>query len=126
MQPKSVVHEKQVQKTFEVESTSRVGEMKSWGCKVLKWGDIMQRKHRNDKEKGRVVVAPGAHGASFGRSASRGDLPPVPIGGFIPPSPQAAGVFSGVAPEKGAGTGVGPTGGAGTGPAGPSVMTTRT
>ena len=58
--PKCVVHDEQVDKTFENESTNRVAEMKTWGCKVLKIADIMQRKARLDREKGKVVLSASA------------------------------------------------------------------
>ena len=55
LQPAGVYHDAQVEGTFNRESTDRIKEMKSWGCKVLNMDDIMKRKDKRDVEKSNVV-----------------------------------------------------------------------
>ena len=84
LMPENVYHDKQVEKTFDQDSTEMVQQMKSWGSKVMKLSDIMERKDTRDTKLGRVVRVPGT-----GRQRAAVVYPALPLRTFARMSPQA-------------------------------------
>ena len=88
LEPKHVVDEDQIEKTFDHESHEHLETIKSYNAKIMNVSDIIDRGRKADVKAGKIkIVSDG--GAS--PAVHQRQYPPVPmVGALPPPSPTAA------------------------------------
>ena len=94
LEPEDVIHDDQVNETFNHQGKTDLATVKCWGCKVTTLAEIMSRRDR--KRAGEYPCSDGTR-VNLQRGGSRAgfkvEKPPVPHAVFPPMSPKALGNF---------------------------------